>query len=280
MSQKIENTKSQNKGKSTIIIIAIIALLALLVWGVISVVNADEGKAVPTEPNTTQNLPAEIITQEPTSDTHTFIVAKTITVDNDKWYLTLLNRNYKLPNNYVPKTKKILISAKDPRQTEKSKKQYMDVRAADKYQAMYDAAAKEGVYLSPYSGYRSIEFQTQIFNNYIKLNKDKGYSEEEAKYKASQTVLPPGTSEHNMGISMDILSTEKSFERTKEYNWLQENAHNYGFILRYPKDKTNITKIIYEPWHWRYVGVEAAVEMKQSGQCLEEYLANKLNNNY
>ena len=71
---------------------------------------------------------------------------------------------------------------------------------------------------------------------------------------------------------MDICSLSESFENTKEFRWLQEHAHEYGFIMRYPKDKMNITKITYEPWHYRYVGVEAAVKIKESGMVLEEYL--------
>ena len=78
--------------------------------------------------------------------------------------------------------------------------------------------------------------------------------------------------QHNAGLAMDICSLEQNFEDTKEFEWLCENAADYGFILRYPEDKQDITKIIYEPWHWRYVGVEAAKEMKASGECLEEYL--------
>nr|MCR5149896.1 M15 family metallopeptidase [Clostridiales bacterium] len=74
------------------------------------------------------------------------------------------------------------------------------------------------------------------------------------------------------GIAMDICSLYQSFDKSNEYKWLEEHAADYGFILRYPKNKENITKIIYEPWHWRYVGVENAKAIKQSGKCLEEYL--------
>ena len=110
-------------------------------------------------------------------------------------------------------------------------------------------------------------FERKI-NTYI----DAGYSKVEATQKAATIILPPGTSEHNAGLAMDICSLEQNFEETKEFEWLCENAADYGFILRYPEDKQDITKIIYEPWHWRYVGVEAAQEMKASGECLEEYL--------
>ncbi|MBR5441756.1 MAG: M15 family metallopeptidase, partial [Clostridia bacterium] len=90
--------------------------------------------------------------------------------------------------------------------------------------------------------------------------------------KAATIVMPPGSSEHNLGYAMDIVCVEEWFETTKEFKWLQQNAADYGFIQRYPKDKQHITKVIYEPWHWRYVGVPAAKAMKESGLVLEEYL--------
>ena len=103
---------------------------------------------------------------------------------------------------------------------------------------------------------------------------DMGYSRVEATQMAATRILPPGTSEHNAGLAMDICvaSTSANFEQTDEFAWLMENAADYGFILRYPEDKQDITKITYEPWHWRYVGVENAKAMKASGECLEEYL--------
>ena len=101
---------------------------------------------------------------------------------------------------------------------------------------------------------------------------EQGMSEEEAKKEAATRVAIPGTSEHHLGLAVDINSVETSFENTKAFKWLQKNAENYGFVLRYPKDKKAITKIIYEPWHYRYVGVEHAKEMNRLGLCLEEYI--------
>jgi D-alanyl-D-alanine carboxypeptidase len=104
-----------------------------------------------------------------------------------------------------------------------------------------------------------------------------GYSRAEAVNFAAQSIQPPGCSEHNSGLAIDITrpgvwDTREDFDTTKEFAWLQAHAHEYGFILRYPKDKQNITQVMYEPWHWRYVGVGPATAMKASGQCLEEYL--------
>ena len=97
-------------------------------------------------------------------------------------------------------------------------------------------------------------------------------SRADAAKKAATVILPPGTSEHHLGLAMDICNTNSSFSSQKEYKWLMEHAHEYGFILRYTADKQSITGIIPEPWHWRYVGVEHAKKIKDSGLCLEEYL--------
>ena len=104
-----------------------------------------------------------------------------------------------------------------------------------------------------------------------------GYSREEAETEAGIWIAPPGTSEHQTGLAADIVSLDYQMldeeqENTPEQKWLMENSYKYGFILRYPRDKTEITKIGYEPWHYRYVGVEAAKEIFENLLCLEEYL--------
>ena len=180
------------------------------------------------------------------------------------WKLILVNRDYILPDGYKP----TLENAVDDGYGDI----YLDERVAPHYNRMYEAAYKEGIHLVPISGYRSVDRQKRNFENKIDYYMDKGYSKVEATQEAATIILPPGTSEHNAGLAMDICSLEQNFEDTKEFRWLCENAADYGFILRYPEDKQDITKIIYEPWHWRYVGVDAAREMKASGECLEEYL--------
>lgn len=180
------------------------------------------------------------------------------------WRMILVNRDYILPNGYKPKLENAVESGYGDI--------YLDEKVAPYYNEMYKAAYKDGIHLVPISGYRSVDRQKRNFENKIDYYMDKGYSKVEATQKAATIILPPGTSEHNAGLAMDICSLEQNFEETEEFRWLCENAADYGFILRYPEDKQNITKIIYEPWHWRYVGVEAAKAMKASGECLEEYL--------
>ena len=150
---------------------------------------------------------------------------------------------------------------------------YMEEGVTPYYEEMYTAAKKDGITLTPYSAYRSYERQK---NNYINLTKQYKsqykLSEEDAARKAATVILPPGTSEHNLGLAMDICNTRDDFANTKEFKWLTENAHKYGFILRYTAEKQDITGIVPEPWHWRFVGVEYAESIKDSGLCLEEYL--------
>ena len=185
-------------------------------------------------------------------------------VDIDDWKMILVNRDYILPDDYSVKLAPCITDDPDSLK--------LDYRVAPHYSEMYNAALEDGITLVPVSGYRSVDRQERNFENKIDKYINQGYGKIEATQMAATIILPPGTSEHNAGLAMDICSLEQDFEDTEEFRWLSENAADYGFILRYPEDKQDITRIIYEPWHWRYVGVEAAKAMKASGQCLEEYL--------
>lgn len=186
---------------------------------------------------------------------------KIITIDEANWHLTLVNSGYRIPDSYSPDLVYVCGSG-----------ERLDRKVASHYEEMYRAAAADGVSLTPCSGYRSYETQERNYNRKIEFFEGQGYSTEEAKVKAATIIMPPGSSEHNLGYAMDIVCVEEWFEDTAEFRWLQENAADYGFILRYPKEKQDITKVIYEPWHWRYVGVETAKAIKSSGLVLEEYL--------
>lgn len=178
--------------------------------------------------------------------------------------LFLVNRDYIISADYTPKLVHSIGGD--------SNRDNLDYRVAPHFKAMYLAAQKDGITLTPVSGYRSYATQKRNFENKIQTYMNNGNSKVAATQKAATIILPPGTSEHNVGIAMDIISLEQSFENTKAFAWLQANAADYGFILRYPKDKVDVTKIIYEPWHWRYVGVDNAKKIKASGLTLEEYL--------
>ncbi len=176
----------------------------------------------------------------------------------------LVNGNYILPDDYKPTLAEAV----------KGSGVYLDYRVAPYYQAMYDAALEDGITLTPVSGYRSYERQKNNFENRIQQHIDEGLDRTEATKKAATVIMLPGSSEHNAGLAMDICSLSESFENTKEFDWLSENAADYGFILRYPKDENsrNITGVVYEPWHYRFVGVETAKDINSNGVTLEEYL--------
>lgn len=186
----------------------------------------------------------------------------TISINEDLWYLTLVNNQYRMPENY-PVTGAYCAPNSDVE---------LDYRVAVEYRKMYDAAAAQGLYLTPYSGLRAYATQKRNYANKTSLYLNQGYSQAEAEALAAMIIMPPGSSEHNLGLAMDIIATDDNFYQTPEYAWLEQNAADFGFILRYPKDKQHITRVEYEPWHWRYVGVEHAHAIKASGLCLEEYL--------
>lgn len=122
--------------------------------------------------------------------------------------------------------------------------------------------------------------QITLYNRQVSQWLNRGYSQAEAEAKAATVVARPGTSEHHVGLAADVLgsgyaSLEESFENTPAFAWLKAHCAEYGFILRYPKEKEDITGVIYEPWHYRYVGVEAATEIMRRGITLEEYLEEK-----
>ena len=160
--------------------------------------------------------------------------------------------------------------------------EYLDNGAVDKrcypqLQQMMDDCRAEG--LSPYicSSFRTQELQQELFDNQIAVFRGQGYDEDEARRLAAREVAVPGTSEHQLGLAVDIIDTsnwnlDESQEHTAAQQWLMANSWRYGFILRYPNSKRDITGIIYEPWHYRYVGYDVAKEIHERGICLEEYL--------
>lgn len=151
----------------------------------------------------------------------------------------------------------------------------LQTEAADAFLSMQAAAAKDGVDVRMQSGYRSVSYQKKLYDNKTQYYRNKGLSEAAAREKAAAIVNPPGCSEHNCGLAADLNSPEHTtldtgFADTAAFRWLCENAEQYGFILRYPKEAESVTGITYEPWHWRYVGAENAALLNQSGLCLED----------
>lgn len=184
--------------------------------------------------------------------------------------MVLVNHTSKMPDDYTFDTKEC-GSATAVNKT-------LQTVACDAFLEMQKAAAADGVTVWMQSGYRSVKYQTSLYERKTKYYLDKGYDNATAKEKAAAVVNPPGYSEHNCGLAADLNSPEhtgldEGFEKTAAFRWLCEHAGDYGFILRYPKDAEDKTEIIYEPWHWRYVGVENAAKINASGLCFEDYIA-------
>ena len=260
----------------------ILALLLLFILAGLAVGFAVTEKRKPAEPTT--NAVSEVETEpqtEPPTEAQTAApeptTAKappvslpqsadgnpvTVSPDGDNWELTLVNLQYRLSEDYKP----TLQAAVEGSSVQ------LDARVAPFYAEMYAAAKADGCTLTPYSGYRTFARQQENFDRKVAYYVSQGLSEAEATAQTQTRILPAGASEHNMGFAMDIVSASADFISTKEFSWLTAHAHEYGFILRYPENKTEITGVMYEPWHWRFVGKEAAAEMQKSGQCLEEYL--------
>ena len=185
-------------------------------------------------------------------------VTHKITV-SEEWNLIIVNRWNELPEDYSVEL------------TELSNGQKVDSRIYPYLQEMFDAARAEGVYPVVREGYRTEEEQQEILDDKIQTYINQGYSQSRAERTAKEWVALPGTSEHQLGIAVDINADKSKCSNEEVYAWLAENAYKYGFILRYPLGKQEITGTSYEPWHYRYVGEEAALEIYEQGICLEEY---------
>lgn len=175
-------------------------------------------------------------------------------------FLILVNSENKIPEDY-----KIEL-------TELSNGETVDSEIYPDLQKMFDDMRDQGIYPVVGEGYRTVEKQQEIMEDKIRAYENEGYTRKKAEKTAMEWVAVPGTSEHELGLAVDINADKEKSANQEVYDWLYQNAYKYGFILRYPIGKTMITGIDYEPWHYRYVGREYAEEIHQSGLCLEEWL--------
>lgn len=186
------------------------------------------------------------------------LVPKTATLENG-WNLILVNQTHLIPDNYKVELQEL------------SNGKEVDERIYKPLISMLQDGANEGYYMIVVEAFRTEEEQQNLMDEKVKAYMDEGYPKILAIEMAEKWVAVPGTSEHQLGIAVDI---NPDYDRSgKEvYEWLAQNAHEYGFINRYPEDKVHITGIMNEPWHYRYVGEDVAQEIYERGVCLEEYL--------
>ncbi len=188
--------------------------------------------------------------------------------DFDSYELRLVNPWNFIPDDFEPELENI-----DKAYAGFEGAQF-DARAIDQLHALCNAAKADGVELTVISAYRTNSFQTFNFNRKVDrvMSENPNLTREEAENQAEKVVARPGTSEHQIGLAVDFNSVEDSFKSTKAYAWLVEHCSDYGFILRYTEEKQETTGIISEPWHYRYVGIEAAKTMEEENLCLEEFI--------
>ena len=239
----------------TVLLLLVIVLLVRALGG------GDQDGAADVSPSPSPSSSAEVTPSPSPTPTPTQPAKET----EIPWYLTLVNADHPLPEGFTVET------------TTLSNGLTYDSRAYNALMDMLNACKAEGLEPIVCSAYRSVERQTELFQNKIDSYMADGLSYDEAYAATAVEIAVPGTSEHSLGLAADICALsyqilDDSQADTAEQQWLMAHCSEYGFILRYPKDKEDITGIIYEPWHYRYVGVEAAQEITEQGLCLEEYL--------
>ena len=265
------------KEKSVIrpVILLLLACILIVSAGLLVAVRIFTGQAVltpPTEAAPEQEEPAPtpeptpVPTPKPTpKPTPVPTPEPTPALRERTELLTLVNPWNTLPEDYEPE---IAVAYED---------EYMDVRCIEPLHRMLDDCRNAGGAPLVCSGYRTMAKQQYLYSNKIVRLVEEGVSIEEAPALAAMSVAVPGTSEHQLGLAADIIDYDYPYlneyqENTYTQQWLMENSWRYGFILRYPNDKSDITGIIYEPWHYRYVGEDCAKEIYELGVTLEEYL--------
>lgn len=233
-------------------------IFVLLIVGFVKATKRDKIEQTSSEANEQTSIANEVnrVPEESESVPETKI-KKEIT----DWRLTLVNYENILPEDFEVEVADI----DDTRQ--------FDARAIKELKKMINDMGHDGISnIWIQSAYRSVARQKELYDNSIQKYLKQGKSQEEAERLTDEYINKPGSSDHNLGLAVDFNNVDNKFEDLEGFKWLKKNAENYGFILRYPKDKEEITKISYESWHWRYVGVEHAKKMNELNMCLEEYV--------
>lgn len=256
----------------------LILAIALVVF-IVSVVVKDQPEDSPSKPlSKVESVSSEVLSGEASSDKTPSSEAPQIEIgetphglDAEYENLLLVNGWNPLPDDFDYEGHLTTI----PQGYLKGSLDQIDKEVWPYLKAMLDDARSKGVDIGVWSPYRSYATQKWLFEKQVKKQIEQGVPEAEAEDKAATVVARPGTSEHNCGLALDINCANDSFEATAAYKWLTENAEDYGFVMRYSKEKQEKTGVIHESWHWRFVGIKAAHEMNALDMCLEEYVEYK-----
>ena len=260
INNKLEKIRKFNKIK---IIFKMVFIFLLLIMSIILIVKANT-KSIMTSSEVMEETTKNELEENSTSDEEINTNEINKSSVND-WNLILVNKENPIPENYSVN----IVKIEDNFEVDEKIKESIERMLAD--------ARASGINPEICSAYRSTKYQTTLYNNKINEYLGKGFNREQATEQASKWVTTPGTSEHEIGLSLDIIDNsyqilDENQENTPVQKWLMEHCYEYGFILRYPTEKRDITKINYEPWHYRYVGVKDAMIIKEKGYCLEEYI--------
>ena len=253
----------RKKKRSGVSRLALVAVAVLAVFSIRGRIMLMTGTGVEEAPPVETVTPAPETTPQPTPE-------PTPAVPQPNDFTLLVNLANPLNGDYRVQTREIICNGAA------TGKQF-DVRVIDKLEKMLSDAAAAGYPMLVRSAHRSISYQQMLYSNKVNAYLNAGYNQAAAEAEAGKWVAPPGTSEHNLGIVVDVVNQgyqgelEQYFENSDHFTWLYENCADYGFILRYPKGKESVTGIVYEPWHYRYVGEEVAHYIMDNNITLEEY---------
>jgi len=278
--RKIKRAKTPGKYIIRRTLLAVLAMALVFSGGVVAAYTLLRNESVPVAAaagvenvENVENVGQDAVTPVETPLTSRTETAQAVSAKKaeDDWRLLLVNAGNPLKENYEDSVTLEIVYRGD-------RDYKVDSRISSPLLKMMNEAKTNGVDLLICSAYRSKDYQQTLYNGRLQEQLKAGKTQEQARKAVLQYTAYPGTSEHQTGLAVDIVTPSytalnEGFVKTFAFRWLNENAHLYGFVLRYPKDKVDVTGIAYEPWHYRYVGVEHAKVMKEKGYCLEEYVA-------
>ena len=255
----LNKTKKRKLNKKKVAFVAILFLMLIML--ILKAVQKDKTVETASNENTTPTNVSNINNENNENNENQIQEQPKIKKEITDWELTLANSENILPEDFEVEVANI------------DETRQFDARAIKYLNQMVNDMRKDGISnIWVQSAYRSVERQKELYDNSVKKYLAQGKTQEQAEKLTDEYINKPGASDHNLGLAVDFNYVDNKFEDLKGFKWLQENAENYGFILRYPKGKEDITQISYESWHWRYVGEEHAKKINELNMCLEEYI--------
>lgn len=267
----LEKSYGKKPAQKNVILWVLIVLVILVFAGAAGVLLKEKK---PNETSVSQNQQASSVTsvsQMAVSQSETQR-PQGVQVSQDDWFMVLASPTHPLTEGFDPET--VLIDDAG---------YYLDSRAAQDFLDMQQAATDAGLQIKVISAFRSAGRQQALYEAEVQELLGTGLTQQQAEEQAQRIEQKQYESDHNTGLSVDLVPTYKQNKdvnillKTPEYQWLQQHAAEYGFILRYPEDKQDVTGVEFKPWHWRYVGKEVAQFLKENNMTLEEYWTTYFN---